>query len=666
MNNIYLPSLKSINIKNYSLYPNGLDFTYEFINGVNLIAGGNGIGKTTFINLIKYALIGGYKKGLDIRTYKRKKIEKRQQYANDYFRNRMRNDFNKNEEAKVTIIFSINEVIFQVTRSIYDFMILEVKVIDKNEYILNGKILKQDAYEKLKHDDKILCLQYIYEEKIKQVSNLNSFDDFIFFINEILIFGEDRKTILWDYYIQERLSSKYFNDPILDNEYEECKRNSKYYDSLSRHNSEDIRAINTIIDNEEKHEMHDDILKVNKKLYCVKDEIEKKNNELSNSQRKRKEASNKLKTLLMEKTNIIKNQQEIESKLKEEEKNIYTELWGKVNPKYKLFFDSIKFNDICPMCNQEIEEEVKRAFIIEENQCMLCKKTIKSGNTDTEKVKELKEISNSLLQKLQNTESEIYNLESELSTLDSEFNQIRIKIAKLQSELRDLEYKLENQKIDTNEKFSFKLMLNRINELEEEKKNNQIKSKNYLERANRIAEKMDENRKSITRELSELFSQYAGNFLGYNSYLTYDEDPEEDGKIYIPVINGSARYFQEELSESQAFFIDQSFRMSLLNYFYTMPSFFICETPDSSLDISYETNAANILLKYLGKPNCLILTSNLNNSEFLEYIIENSIAINYVNLLDIGNCSYIQKNSNKLTIISNRIEDKINEKRKNW
>ena len=53
---IYLPELLSINIKNYTLYPNGLDYSFDFVKGINLILGGNGMGKTTFVNIIKFDL----------------------------------------------------------------------------------------------------------------------------------------------------------------------------------------------------------------------------------------------------------------------------------------------------------------------------------------------------------------------------------------------------------------------------------------------------------------------------------------------------------------------------------------------------------------------------------------------------------------------------------
>lgn len=67
---IYLPELLSINIKNYTLYPNGLDYTFDFVKGVNLVLGGNGMGKTTFVNIIRFAILGLYKKPFGYtRTY---------------------------------------------------------------------------------------------------------------------------------------------------------------------------------------------------------------------------------------------------------------------------------------------------------------------------------------------------------------------------------------------------------------------------------------------------------------------------------------------------------------------------------------------------------------------------------------------------------------------
>lgn len=142
-------------------------------------------------------------------------------------------------------------------------------------------------------------------------------------------------------------------------------------------------------------------------------------------------------------------------------------------------------------------------------------------------------------------------------------------------------------------------------------------------------------------------------------YLTLDKSEVEKIQIFIPVIDDKIRMDAEELSESQRFFIDYSFRMSILAHFYNGPSFYICETPDASLDLSYEENAANTLLKFLEKSNSLILTSNLNNSTFIMNIIRKSQRITVLNLLKYGKVSEVQTNHEALQKLSNEIEELI-------
>lgn len=663
MNKIYLPNLKSINIKNFSLYPNALDFTYDFIEGVNLIVGGNGVGKTTFISLIKYALIGLYRKHKDSKRYLEKKIVKREQFSEEFFRNRMNKEFRLNSEAKVTITFTIRDVTFIVTRNLYDIQ-LEKVVIKENdiEYKLEGAVIKQHKYEKLDEEEKVDYLQFLYEQRVAKEANLYEFDDLIFFINEILVFGENRKTILWDSDLQEQLSSKYFNDPELDNRYRNLKMDAKYYDSLSRHKSEDIRAVNLVlekirVDNTEEQKDIDVIKKINE----LKSSIERKSKSLTDIQNERQLLETKLKLKSNEKTMKIKEQQEIENRIRNEEKLIYKELWEDLNPEYHIYKKYIIDNKSCPLCNTEIEHELYNYIIHNEGKCILCHKEIKNSETEPTNIKDLKVDMENILINIQNIEREIYRIEDNLKSLDIEFNNTRIRINDLQSKLRNLEFKLNSEKKSDQKQDSLAIrrMLDQIDELEKEKYKFLDESKKCNEMAKNIAKQMDDERVQITTELTEIFGEFAGSFLKVQCQLTYD-NLDGKGSRYNPKIKGSVRLYPEELSESQCFFVDHSFRMSLLRLFYTAPAFFICETPESSLDISYEINAANIFLKYLDKPNSLILTSNLNNSKFLEYIIENAPRISFINLLKIGDPTMIQRESSSLIEISDRIEGMIN------
>lgn len=131
-------------------------------------------------------------------------------------------------------------------------------------------------------------------------------------------------------------------------------------------------------------------------------------------------------------------------------------------------------------------------------------------------------------------------------------------------------------------------------------------------------------------------------------------------KRFYPVIAGKVRFNEEEMSESQRFFVDHSFRMSILTFFYRTPTFYIVETPDSSLDISYERNAARVFAEFLKRPNSLILTSNLNNSLFIEHLLnQKDIETGIVGLLDIAKQSTIQNTSEQLKSIYHHIKTKL-------
>lgn len=82
------------------------------------------------------------------------------------------------------------------------------------------------------------------------------------------------------------------------------------------------------------------------------------------------------------------------------------------------------------------------------------------------------------------------------------------------------------------------------------------------------------------------------------------------------------------------------------------------------MDISYEKNAATVFLKFLKQPNSLIITSNLNNSLFVNYIADNedNVEVSIIELLDIAKQSTIQNTSITLLDMYNSIKNKIIQK----
>ena len=58
MKNYCLPKIKELHISNYDLYI--CPFDVEFSEKINFVFGTNGLGKTTFLNIMQYAVIGPY------------------------------------------------------------------------------------------------------------------------------------------------------------------------------------------------------------------------------------------------------------------------------------------------------------------------------------------------------------------------------------------------------------------------------------------------------------------------------------------------------------------------------------------------------------------------------------------------------------------------------
>lgn len=664
---IYLPELLSINIKNYTLYPNGLDYTFDFVKGVNLVLGGNGMGKTTFVNIIRFAILGLYKKPFGYtRTYQGSIIEKRQLFPQKYFSNRMDDSVHTDTSPTVSISMKINNVTVELTRDLSSITLTQLKV---NGTEVSGTLVNQFSYEKLSDVAKADTLPYKYEEIIKFNTNLE-FDDLIFFVNEVLFFGEDHKTILWndgDFFpdVQSELFNKYFNDPDLDKKRQEAIRKAKYFDSLSRHSSEDMRAINKVLSKMKDAPPvtgHSITNKGNTALILIdlKGRLVEMDAKLAAIQKERASKSQDISLLQNDINKISLSTNDIDKELKQIEDKLNSHIWETLHPSYHVFIKNIRLNRICPMCNQPNDDLVAKVTN-EQNNCFACSTPINT-NTEADTIlrKHFDEISThrkTLYQSINSKKQTIQNIEQQIIKLDSEFSKIELERRAIQQKVRELEY--ENAMSD-NSQNSIQPFLDEVNRLTQQKEAYQKQRDEQYDIVTSISNEIEDVITANVHVFSSIFAQYAGKFLGVSCELTYIKQAGDTNKRFYPVIDGKVRFYEEEMSESQRFFVDHSFRMSILTFFYRTPSFYIVETPDSSLDISYERNAASVFTEFLKKPNSLIITSNLNNSLFIEHLLnQKDIELGIVGLLEIAKQSTIQNTNEQLKSIYQHIKTRL-------
>lgn len=648
---VYLPKLKRIRIINYSLYSEDID--YEFIEGLNLIVGGNGVGKTTFINILKYALIGLYKKQLDVKNYKGEKRLTRESYKNSdsFFKNRTKR-LDSDKYGFVELHFMINKVLFIVKRSLYEAKIIEANVI-KNGFstTIEGLPINQDSYKDYNDAEKNKNnLQFNYETLVAKEANLSDFDDFIFFVNQILFFGESRENVLWNEDAQERLMNAFFNDPKYEKQRKDFEFEAKYQDSLARHKQEEIKAINRVIEQINGDNSDNTDIKKSK----ISDEIDSLKRRQDSIENKQAEVEKETKSYYKKTADLSTTINQKEKEKEQYDSQRINRLWKDLNPKYEIFKKQYEINKICPFCNSDLSS---KNVNISSDECFFCHTKISDISDGNEKITDLKHEISNLISERTKYEKLIIENEKKLRKLDSEYRNLKIQLFDKNNILRSLESN-END----NDDFSYQIMMNRINQLNKEKEEHQGKSEELLKNASEITKRIEDSLQKNTRNISNVFADFAGAFMKLPCCLTLESVKDKKVKdrvikLFFPVIDNVARYDEEELSESQRFFVDYSFRMSILSFFYTTGSFYICETPDSSLDISYEENAADIFIKYISFPNVLIMTTNLNNTSFIKTILGKTQNKKILNLFKIGKVSEVQKRHDVLKKLSDELED---------
>jgi hypothetical protein len=168
MSGIILPKIRRVSATGFEpIFSDGhLDLNLP--SGPFLLLGGNGLGKTTTLQTIIFALAGDA--GSDVE-------EKPEfQWGSSYFKNRL----NKPQEAEVEVEFSLSDTKITVRRRMNSKTIRGVKV--------DGEAWVNDSTEATKKYEDSVCAGGAYE----------CFDDFRYLIHRLCYLGESRRSLVWD------------------------------------------------------------------------------------------------------------------------------------------------------------------------------------------------------------------------------------------------------------------------------------------------------------------------------------------------------------------------------------------------------------------------------------------------------------------------------------
>lgn len=627
MNKFYLPHLEEIKVTDYELYKCPLEI--KFNSKLNVIFGTNGTGKSTLLMLILFSIIGPYRGGIKTKTRNEQRKDNRPLYDEDFFISRV---IQYNKEAKVTAQFIINHDKYKITHSLNDGS-LEKVIINGEE--LSGKVVTYKTYEskyskvreKQGYDEEDLkgYLIYKYQEQIKNSTELpGGINTLISMLLDVMFFDEGRKFTFWNADLQETIIGKYIVDKDFYEEYCEKKLDTKALESKYKKASETANFMAKFL---EKEKSESEILNngVEKdlriKLINLDNDIQYDTNELNGLQQ---EYQRKNESVLQ----LMREIEKIKEKIQELAEVWYKNLFPSQYTKYYSKFSKKMIENVCPICGQT------HSFNIKTEDCIFCQTKLQIEESPD----------------LVKLDIERRNQQLTLTSKNRELEEARKTLAKLKQKISELKNIIEKK---LSEKNQIEVSLNPSNSVLEQNDAKRLeKARQDRDLALAAYNKSKEVENNMKKEVE---SKLVNNFRGFkNMFITYAKSffgSKHELNLYLPFINdetidetmirfsldGKERNESFMLSESQRIFTDLAFRFAILTSFHEK-SFFMCETPDSTLDLFHETNAVNTFKEYISMGNTLFLTANARKSNLVSELF-NSYGEDERNVIDLTELS---------------------------
>lgn len=629
MINYYLPKIKELHIDNYDLYKCPVDV--KFSPKLNLVFGTNGLGKTTFLNIMQYSIIGPYVGQVKSRNWKEQQKLKRPTLEKNYFKNRMSNQI---EQAEVRVIYTLGEDVYIVSHSLYDFRLKSVNV--NGEEII-GEIINYETYEKKyfgQTEDSIE--KYLidkYHKHIEQSSNFPDVTSFITMVTEIMFFTEDRELAFWKDNLCKSILSKFVSKEKYF-EYDNVQNMVKKYDSQARLMTYKMSMIKDFLGEDLSKDNRKntkytliDLQNINSKVENVRDRIAKIQSQQNINSREKKQNR-------IENEKVCKRILDVE---KEWYDNIFPDEYQKM---YNRYVPSI-INGKCPFCG---ENHLEKSVVVDH--CFYCESGIK-----------IKENIN-----LNDLEIERKNLENEKKRLQNNYELLKKDGVNLQTELREEEIELEKL-IEIQQKVKKELDLNnddnvaKYQKLEFQKQEYLQLLDEFKEKERVLAAEIDECTYEVFQSYKNIFKKYAYSFLGNDKQIEFQLVGKANEAFFRFSLNGTDRESELSLSESQRIFVDMAYRLATLEFFHR-DSYFISETPDSTLDYIFEENAVKTFSYFIDAGNTLFMSANARNSKLINSLY-NRYRNDYtlINLLELSNLAGAQMNELRELNVYDFLED---------
>jgi AAA domain len=613
------PVFERLIVRDYRLFPGTNrkpEFIFDFKAGVSLIAGINGLGKTTLVNILYRLLVGpwdlpkdlgggrfGGAAAEDVTSWR---------LRTRYFSQRVADGA---RDATAALTFSIGSTAFVIERHLANCRASSVSV--------NGQALNVDANEaELK-------------SALIDATGVGSYVDFLTAMKYLVFFDEERRDILWDTQAQRQFFRILFVPPTQAQRWSELEGEINRADSKARNQSaiafgmerdlrakeeqlrqnagvgDELAAAQTILDADlqRKTQFENDVLELDEQL--------------KNARR------------ILERTKI--SEDDALRSLEELRYGAIARLFPSLDDTAKYILTQLFAAGKCLACEADAPDERRRfERALETGYCTVC------GAPPQEQRRGSAEAHPTQLERRRFARAKSALDDARTQRIENEENEKRLarSWSDAVSRLSDLSRTIEDQ-LQTVAGLRAKLPPE-PEELEEARKtirhvrNEEQAAKRDRRTAELAYEKLLKKAaggiQDAAGHVAKRFQSYVSEFIEERCRLTFrmiKDRPSQGGEFFTypslkfemtaaAFTGQQIRESPDDVSESQREFIDLAFRMALsvvagIAGLTTL----VMETPEASLDVVFMENAARLLRKFAQNKRRVIVTSNLTNSAMI-------------------------------------------------
>ena len=603
-----LPTIEGVELSSFDLYRRKPDVRTNVDHAVFCLIGANGLGKSTYLNSLLYGLTGGI-------PYRARRFSSPGEYAEEATRADRREDYYGGrlseaaaDHAAITVQLRWQGRSVSVTRQFVGSGAVTALEVQEGR---DGRLTSTSGAE----------AESAYRKLVVAECRVPNFEQFIFLMHYVCAFDEDRHLLLWDpTALTNALYLAFGSDAKQAAKANDLKREVERLGSRARNSRfaarqslDEAARLEKVLLGEDG-ERHD--AETIKRYQWLNGRVDE-----ASQRAHRKEAE------LRKAEAVVADRSAALTRLQLEYEDAFAERAdaSSIAGHHPLVRSTLR-GDRCAICAATGVAEAIRS-LMDNGACPLCGSALASGANDKVSMEKLKLLD----EKIEETRAELdkvlrrrERLQEDYATSVQAEEAARTARDEFVAVHPDVHQQTRSEDEPDAVNIEIKRLLDEADRFDRQSKKEYQKRNHTRRKLHSIERELQSSFDRYSEGFTKLFRDYAAAFVGLtvDIELEHRKGRNETGFELLLSLEDQARARADDVSESQRFFLDIALRMALAEFMSPDGATLLIDTPEGSLDITYEARAGQMFSDFAARGNAILMTANLRSSALLRRLAE--------------------------------------------